>query len=102
LQAVYESGDWLCSGDCEEGGDRFALKIARLEGLPILSFPPGKKVKGVQKFFARNDEIAKYSDVLIACVFVPFDEKQKGGTNYTIRKFKELHPNTWQTSLVIV
>jgi hypothetical protein len=99
---VYEPGDWLCSGDCQEGGDRFALKIARREGIPILSFPPGTKDSGVGKFFARNDLIAFHSTILIACVFLPFNVSEKGGTNYTIRKFKELHPESWERNLIIV
>jgi len=90
---IYESGDWLCSGDCQKGGDTFALKISRKEGIPILMFPPGEREFGYKKFFRRNDLIAQASDVLIACVIKPFDINQRGGTSYTCRKFLKLHPN---------
>jgi hypothetical protein len=103
---LYQEGDWICSGDCKEGGDAFALKIARRHGIPILSFPPGSKScsrqEYIKRIFARNDMIAATSDVLVACAYQPFDESQKGGTNYTVRAFKGLRPNTWHGMVHII
>lgn len=103
---LYQEGDWICSGDCKEGGDRFALSIARQYGIPILSFPPGSRQCSrqdyIKRLFARNDAVAATSDVLIACVFQPFDETKKGGTSYTIRAFKGLRENTWYGRVYIV
>ena len=36
---IYEDGDWICSGGCKKGADRFAEMIAK-EGIPILIFYP--------------------------------------------------------------
>jgi len=80
---LYEKGDWLCSGGCPQGGDRFAEQIAKEYGIPILIFYPNTKELGVQGFFVRNSEIANHSDVLIACV----SKERKGGTEDTINKF---------------
>lgn len=85
----YKPGDWLCSGACPRGGDAFAEKVARREGIPILIFPPGTKKSGNAKFFERNDLIAEHSDILIAVAYLPFKLDQRGGTNYTCRKFLE-------------
>jgi hypothetical protein len=89
----YKPGDWVCTGDCKTGGDAFAIKIARREGIPFLVFPPGDKASSRQEYvgrlFARNDKIAEHSDILIAIACMPFDINAKGGTNYTCRKFCE-------------
>jgi hypothetical protein len=37
---VYEEGDWIVSGGCPQGGDKFAEKIAKKYGIPILIFYP--------------------------------------------------------------
>jgi hypothetical protein len=85
----YEPGDWLCSGACPKGGDAFAERVARREGIPILLFPPGTKHKGISKFFERNDLIAEHADILIVSPTLPFKIRQRGGSNYTCRKFLE-------------
>lgn len=81
---VYEDGDWIVSGGCPKGGDRFAEVIARKFGIPILIFYPNwnkfKKGAGL----VRNTDIANTSDVLIACVA----KDRTGGTEDTIKKFK--------------
>lgn len=96
---VLLPGDWLCSGDCNKGGDRFALRLARAYGWPILLFPPGK-VGGNARFFARNDLIAKYSDVLIVCVVRFPGCEESGGTWYTVRKWSALHAD--RSGLILV
>lgn len=80
---IYRPGDWIVSGGCPEGGDRFAQKIAKEFGIPILIFYPNwpKYKRGAG--FMRNTEIAKYSDVLVACV----TSDRTGGTEDTIAKF---------------
>ena len=82
---VYEEGDWIVSGGCSKGGDRFAQAIAKKFGIPILIYYPNwdKYSKGAG--LVRNSDIANNSDVLIACVA----SDRMGGTEDTIRKFKK-------------
>ena len=105
---VYQEGDYICSGLCPKGGDRFAVIIANELRLPKhkrIWFPakwddleaPNARIK-YNKYgkpynalagFARNIDIAKKSDILIACVA----KDRKGGTEDTIKKWKKFHPN---------
>jgi len=82
----FEEGDWIISGGCAKGGDRFAEVIAKKFGVPILIFYPdwNKYKKGAG--LVRNLNIAKNSDVLIACV----SRDRTGGTEDTIKKFQAL------------
>jgi hypothetical protein len=88
---IYEEGDWIVSGHCPKGGDAFAEKIAYDYGIPILLFPPKKKIR--EEFFARNTLIAEHSDILIACLINPHEslediyKRSSGGSEDTIRKF---------------
>lgn len=81
---VYEDGDWIVSGGCPKGGDRFAELIAKKYGIPILIFYPNwtkfKKGAGL----VRNSDIANNSDILIGCV----SDDRTGGTEDTIKKYK--------------
>lgn len=86
--SVYKDGDWICSGGCPQGGDRFAEMIAKGEGIPILIFYPKWNKYGKSAGFKRNTEIAKRTDVLIACV----SKDRTGGTEDTIKKFTKLYP----------
>lgn len=79
----YKEGDWIVSGGCPKGGDRFAEMIAKENGIPILIFYPNWEKFGKGAGFVRNGEIAKYSEILIACV----SEDRTGGTEDTIEKF---------------
>jgi len=83
---VYKLGDWIVSGGCPTGADAMAEKIAKDNGIPILIFYPNwskyKKAAGI----IRNTDIAKNSDVLIACVAAD----RKGGTEDTIKKFLDI------------
>jgi len=83
---IYEEGDWIVSGGCGKGGDRFADKIARKYGIPILTFFPnwGKYKKGAG--IVRNRDIAIHSDVIIACVA----KDRTGGTENTLGQFSKL------------
>jgi len=95
---IYEKGDWICSGGCEEGGDRFAEKIAKDHGIPIIIFypawrdldAPGAVIKrnkygeyNANAGFDRNTPIAQTSHVIIASVA----SDRKGGTEDTLKKF---------------
>jgi hypothetical protein len=95
---VYEEGDWIISGHCPVGGDAFAEKIAYDYGIPILLFPPKKKIR--KEFFARNTLVAENSDMIIACLVRPHEsidlvlKRQSGGTEDTIKKFVKMYsPN---------
>lgn len=91
---IYQEGDWIVSGHCPKGGDAFAEKIAYDYGIPILLFPPKKKIR--EEFFARNTLIAEWSDVLIACLVNPQDslediyKRTSGGSEDTLRKFMKI------------
>lgn len=82
---AYEEGDWICSGGCPQGGDRFAEKIAKKYGIPILIFYPDWKKFGRGAGIVRNTYIALMSDILIACVA----EDRTGGSEDTIEKFEK-------------
>ena len=83
---LYEDGDWLVSGGCPKGGDRFAERLAKERGIPIIIFYPNWAKLGRGAGMVRNTDIAKYSDVLLACVA----EDRKGGTEDTIKKYLSL------------
>jgi len=86
FSSIYEPGDIIVSGGCPEGGDRFAEIIAKENGIPIMIFPANWKQYGKSAGFIRNGDIARKSDVLIACVA----SDRKGGTEDTITKFLKL------------
>jgi len=81
----YEEGDWIVSGGCPKGGDRFAEVIAKKYGIPILIFYPNWKNYGRAGGIIRNENIAIESDILIACVA----KDRTGGTEDTIKKFQK-------------
>uniref|UniRef100_A0A6M3LIJ3 Uncharacterized protein n=1 Tax=viral metagenome TaxID=1070528 RepID=A0A6M3LIJ3_9ZZZZ len=87
--SIYEFGDCICSGLCPKGGDRFAVLLAEIYETPVLWFPAQWDLYGKSAGFRRNADIAHSSDVLIACVAV----NRKGGTEDTIQKFQQFHPN---------
>lgn len=82
---IYEEGDWIVSGGCGKGGDRFAEVIAKKFGIPILIFFPNWNKYNTGAGFVRNRDIAIHSDVLIACVA----KDRKGGTENTISNFRK-------------
>lgn len=89
---IYEEGNWLVSGGCPKGGDRYAEQLAKGEGIPIITFYPNyKKFKGGAPII-RNGHIADAASRIIACVMHPEDGidavlERKGGTEDTLRKF---------------
>jgi len=86
---VYKEKDTIiCSGGCPTGADNFAEKIAKNHGIPILIFFPNWDAYGKSASLRRNTDIARNSDILIACV----TKDRKGGTEDTIKKFKQAHP----------
>lgn len=85
--SIYEEGDIICSGLCKTGADKFALDIHEKNFIPCLWFPANWPKYKLQAGFIRNTDIAKFSDILIACVA----EDRTGGTEDTIKKFIEFH-----------
>jgi len=88
---VYQEGDYIVSGGCGRGGDKFAEQIARRLEIPILILyarwkKEGRRVAG----FKRNTEVARRADVLIACVA----QDRTGGTEDTIEKFTQVFQKT--------
>jgi len=86
---IYEKGDWICSGGCSQGGDRFAVELHKRFCTPYLEFPADWEEFGKTAGHVRNRDIAMASNVLIACV----SEDRTGGTESTIEKFKRIHPD---------
>ena len=86
FKAIYEEGDEIVSGGCEEGADSFAEYIAKSMQVPIKIYYAKWKLHGKSAGFLRNTDIAKDSDILIACV----SKDRTGGTEDTIKKFKKL------------
>lgn len=84
---LYERGDWICSGLCPDGADRFAVVMHAKYCIPCLWFPANWKKYGKAAGFIRNTDIARESDVLIACVA----SSRTGGTEDTIEKFLKFH-----------
>jgi hypothetical protein len=78
----YENGDKIISGGCPKGGDRFAERIAKHYDIPIQIFYANWEL-GRHAGFLRNTDIAKASDILIACVA----KDRTGGTEDTIKKY---------------
>lgn len=95
----YEEGNWIVSGHCPKGGDAFAEKIAFDWGIPILLFPPKKKIR--KEFFARNTFISDWSDIIIACLINPHEsiedilKRKSGGSEDTLKKFAKRLNSTY-------
>ena len=94
FKTIYKDGDWICSGGCPRGGDKFAEQIARKMGIPILIFHANWERYGKAAGFKRNVHIAEKSRVLISLknLDVP------GGAEHTCGEFisrggseKDLH-----------
>ena len=82
----YEPGDKICSGLCPKGGDRFAVVIANKLNFneeERIWYPANWDKNGKAAGFIRNIDIARESDILIACV----SSDRTGGTEDTIKKF---------------
>lgn len=79
----------ICSGGCSKGGDKFAEELASEFKLKKKIFKADWNIYGKGAGFLRNTDIAKESDILIACVA----DDRKGGTEDTIKKFKKFHPD---------
>jgi hypothetical protein len=106
---IYQKGDIICSGLCPHGGDWFAVlislgldwisdtierrKLYKLVAgehktfIPSIWFPAEWKKYGRAAGFKRNTDIAKMSDILIACVSLD----RTGGTEDTIKKYTKLN-----------
>ncbi len=78
----------IVSGGCPTGEDRFAEIIACLNNVPIKIYYADWNTFGRIAGFIRNTDIAKESDILIACIH----PERTGGTEDTIKKFIKFHP----------
>ena len=95
---IYEEGDWIVSGGCGKGGDRFAEVIAKRDGVPVLTIYPNYKRYKRGAPTVRNGPVAEISDVVVACVMHPEEgleevlKRKKGGTEDMLKKFVKAHP----------
>ena len=104
----------IVTGDCDEGGDKFAKDIVDIFGYQL----DVKRIKAPETgeemdfnahkwfdylticniYYSRNEEIAKEPlDYLVALV----TPDRKGGTENTIRHFRRLHKD-WEEKLIII
>ena len=81
--AIYEPGDHIVSGGCPQGGDAFAERIAKHLQIPITIYYAQWDRLGKSAGFARNGDIAREANVLLACVA----PDRAGGTEDTIKKY---------------
>jgi len=95
---IYNEGDWIVTGGCPTGADRFAYLLAKQEAVPLLTFYPNYKrfKRGAPN--VRNGSIAENSDCVIACVRRPEEgleevlKRSRGGTEDMLKKFVKAHP----------
>lgn len=88
----------LVSGGCPTGADHFAEELNFKYELPkmIIHYPDKSKIDQTKPYrvayaiiaYARNELIARDSDILIACVA----PDRKGGTENTIKHFQRMYP----------
>ena len=86
FKELYKVGDIIISGGCSRGGDRFAEVIANQLHVEIIIFPANWQRYGKAAGFIRNTDIARESDILIACVA----SNRLGGTEDTVNKYLKL------------
>jgi hypothetical protein len=101
---IYRDRDWICSGGCLTGGDRFARLLWKEFATPYLEFPPQWKKHGKAAAFIRNRQVAAVCDILIAChdksaSVMPDTEGRGSGTMDTVTRFLEEHP---RSALILV
>ena len=83
----------IVSGGARQGGDYFAMLLADFYKIPeerrIIHRPKPDQYGYPKCYFIRNDLIVRDSHMLIAAQD-PKQKQNKGGTNYTINRFKKL------------
>lgn len=94
LLEQYRESDRIVSGGCSTGADNFAEQLAKKWQILIMIHYARWNMLGKRAGLARNGDIAKDADVLIACVA----EDRTGGTEDTIKKFQKLG----KTDLILV
>ena len=87
----YRQGDIICSGLCSKGADRFAVILSEKYHASARWYKANWQKHGKSAGFVRNSYIAEDSHILIACVA----DDRKGGTEDTLRKFKNLGKRNW-------
>lgn len=86
FDSIYQIGDWIVSGGCWKGADRFAEMIADERHIPIIILNADWDKHGKAAGPIRNTDIAQWSSVLLAMVA----SDRTGGTEDTVRKMEQL------------
>ena len=84
LKSFFLEADEIISGGAE-GVDTFAQNFAKENGFKITIFYPNPKVPSPQRYYARNQDIVDYSDMLIAFQNNP----HRSGTQSSINRAKK-------------
>ena len=108
IKLVKEHGDGLViiSGGCKDGADKYVKKYALELGAQYNEYPPAHfphnlycplrehnygKQYHVKNYFARNKQIAIYSDYVVG--FIP-EGHTSNGTNNTLKYAKKFNKKT--------
>jgi len=83
---IYKDGDHIVSGGCPSGADHHAEILAKKYQVPIKIYYAQWDKLGRGAGFARNTDIARDADVLIAQVA----PDRLGGTEDTIKKAEKM------------
>ena len=83
---IYKDGDRIVSGGCSQGGDHFAEIIAKKYQIPITIYYAQWDKLGKRAGFARNTDIARDCNVLLALV----SDDRSGGSEDTIKKAEKM------------
>ena len=83
---IYKDGDEIVSGGCSKGADAMAERLAKKHQAPIKIYYAQWNKLGKGAGFARNTDIAKDANILVALVA----EDRMGGTEDTIKKVEKL------------
>ena len=109
LAGLYVEGATLHHGKCV-GADAQAHRLADILGFRIVLHPPssgkkeakcpidtecGDETRERKNYLARNEDIVKETDVLIACPKEEHGESIRSGTWYTVRAARKLGRTIW-------
>ena len=91
FQKIYCKGDWILSGGCYKGADKFAEMISEEKCIPMVIYEANWDKYGKAAGPIRNKDIAKDCDVLIALPALDRTGGTESTIKYAIQYGKEIH-----------